>query len=107
MEIPFKELDLIEVLRTTSNQKEWFERQVAMVNDVRKTGRQNKQECQVCFYSMKVGGAAMTSSKCGICQTILSFGSTNVDRVCMNCATKHRLCKHCGGDIEFKQRRKL
>ena len=34
------------------------------------------------------------------------YSSTNTDRLCMDCAKKHHLCKHCGGDISMRARRK-
>lgn len=31
---------------------------------------------------------------------------TNVDVLCVDCARRAQLCKHCGADIDLKNRRK-
>ena len=61
-------------------------------------------KCKVCFY-LRVGqiaGAAMTERPCGICGTSVMYGSTNTDAICHDCAKKHRICKHCGADLELR-----
>lgn len=96
-----------DVLFATGARKDHFDRMTRMVNDVTCDQRRDAQECPVCFYSQKIGGASMTESKCSMCGKELIFGNTNTDELCIGCATVHGLCKHCGGDIELKQRRKL
>lgn len=63
-------------------------------------------ECVVCFYGSRMGGACFTSQRCGLCDKLMSFASTSTDNFCLECAAKNDLCKHCGGDIDMKYRRK-
>ena len=65
------------------------------------------QECQVCYYGSRVGGSSMTITECGICNKEMTFGNTDVDVLCIDCAMNKRVCKHCGADMEYKNRRKL
>lgn len=63
--------------------------------------------CVVCFYADgRIGGAAMTSQPCGACGEVQQYGNTCTDALCLACATKHNLCKHCGGDSELRPRRR-
>ncbi len=73
--------------------------------DTLKTDRLERHECVACFYSSKIGGAAMTYRPCMSCGTDELYGSTATDVLCLQCAVAHRLCKHCGGDLEMKVRR--
>jgi hypothetical protein len=107
MNIPLRKIDLIDVINQSYIANEWVERQRRCVNDVYKTERVITQECQSCFYSQRIGGQAITRSYCGICEKEMTFGNTNVDAVCLECAKEHRLCKHCAGDINMKRRNKL
>jgi len=79
----------------------------AYKNDLDKAERHKACECIVCWKSGRIGGAAMTSAPCPLCDEVIHSGSTNVDRVCLACAKKYKLCKHCAADIDLKQRRKL
>lgn len=76
-------------------------------NDPYKQERIEASECIVCFKSDRIGGAAMTNIPCGLCVKVMGFSSTNVDYICIDCARKNNLCKHCGADMELKDRRKL
>jgi len=63
--------------------------------------------CRSCHYfGNGIGGAAMTTRPCGICQTPVTYGSTCTDALCLNCAKKHSLCKHCGADRELRPHRR-
>lgn len=66
------------------------------------------EECAYCatIGRGRVGCAAITHRPCGICGTDMSFSNTCTDVICPSCAKENKLCKHCGGDIEMKQRRK-
>lgn len=77
--------------------------------DPEKQKREEVPECRSCFYlkRQRVGGAAMTWKPCGVCGVEMSFGSTNTDDVCRDCAKKHELCKHCGADLHLRVRRKF
>jgi RNase P subunit RPR2 len=74
--------------------------------DVDLVPRQQAFKCKACYYFPVLGGAAMTTRPCGCCGIDVMYGSTNTDALCVSCAEKHRLCKHCGGDSEMRGRRK-
>lgn len=74
--------------------------------DARRKERIEAHECKACFYGSRIGGSAMTSQPCMSCGEAQMYGSTNTDALCMTCATAHVLCKHCGGDLEMRTRRK-
>ncbi len=75
--------------------------------DVEREDRHEKQLCPVCYYNpSRIGGAAVTTGVCGLCEAEKTFGNTCVDALCIDCAKKHNLCLHCGGDIDCKARRK-
>ena len=78
----------------------------ALGYDARKNERLKRHECKACFYASRIGGAAMTTRPCMSCGSEEMYGSTATDVLCMDCATKHGLCKHCGGDLEMRTRRK-
>ena len=96
-----------DVMFKTQNAKEYVERCNQIVFDTKKQERHLKQECQLCFYNSKIGGAAMSHVNCRLCDKEMSFGSTCTDELCIDCAKKHKLCKHCAGDIDLKTRRKI
>lgn len=63
--------------------------------------------CVACFYNKsRIGGARCTSNQCAFCDTVLHSGNTNVDVMCQECAKKTGLCRHCGCDLDLKNRRK-
>jgi hypothetical protein len=76
--------------------------------DADKTKRLGKRECKWCFYiySSRMGGAAMTTAPCEGCGNDMGFSSTCTDRFCKDCSVKYDLCKHCGGDIDMRTRRR-
>ena len=63
-------------------------------------------ECVLCWKSSRIGGAAITPAHCAFCGLEMVHGSTNVDAMCLSCAKHAGLCKHCGADIDLKNRRK-
>lgn len=74
--------------------------------DPEKTARRAKQLCMVCYYRESVmAGQAACKAQCGICDEVMLFSNTNTDALCCQCAKNHELCKHCGADIELKDRR--
>lgn len=103
----FRKLDLTHVLNASVLSRRYIDGVNKCANDIYKELRVIAQECQRCYYITKVGGASMTTVLCGICEKEMMFGSTCTDTVCLDCAKKHRLCKHCGGDIDMKTRRKI
>jgi hypothetical protein len=86
--------------------KNLFDLTYDVANDNRQEDREKKQECKACFYSSRFGGSAMVTQPCMCCGKDVMYSSTNTDRLCMYCAKKHQLCKHCGGDISMRARRK-
>ena len=78
-----------------------------IVTDSSIEDRLKKHECKACFYIFpKWGGSAITNKPCGICGEMQVYGSTNTDVLCLPCAVKYGLCKHCGGDIDMKVTRR-
>lgn len=74
--------------------------------DARKLERMSKHECKACFYFSRIGGQAITERGCMCCGMEQTYGSTSTDVLCLECAKKHKLCKHCGGDVNMKNRNK-
>jgi hypothetical protein len=64
--------------------------------------------CKSCWYFQRnrIGGAAMTTWYCGICGARRIHGSTAHNKICDRCATEHKLCVQCGGDIMMRARRR-
>lgn len=78
----------------------------AMQTDADREKRMERHECLACFHGGKIGGAMMTERPCGLCGTLQMYGSTCTDALCLRCAQEHRLCKHCGGDIDMRANRR-
>jgi hypothetical protein len=78
-------------------------------NDTERDKRLEKHECKCCFYVFRgrIGGAAMTEQNCALCHEPQMYGSTNTDVVCMACAKESHICKHCGGDLDMRERRRF
>ena len=75
--------------------------------DPKRDERLRACECILCFYEKsRIGGAACTQTQCAFCDKVLYSGNTNIDRMCPECAKATGLCKHCGADIDYKNRRK-
>lgn len=92
--------------RAKARVKGWADLAEEVASDARKAERLKRHECKACFYSSRIGGAAMTTRSCMSCGSDEMYGSTATDVLCMVCATKHELCRHCGGDLEMRTRRK-
>lgn len=94
----------------TERSKEWMKeyklRAYKFENDPDVALRRADQTCVYCYYSPRYGGQAMTESKCVVCGDEICNANTNTDMVCLTCAALHELCRHCGGDIEMRVRRK-
>lgn len=104
---PFTAGDLIAATyRAKSRVDEILERACEIQHDERKEDRLKRHECRACFYSPRIGGAAMTSQPCSCCNKEVQYGSTATSMLCHGCAKEHNLCRHCGGDIEMRVRRK-
>lgn len=110
MEARRRKVDASSIYSATSNAARYIEiyrEKVAIFDaDEKKVERLEKQQCKVCFYMAgRLGGAAMTKARCGLCDNVKMFSSTCVDILCIECAKKNNLCVHCGGDIDMKHRR--
>jgi len=87
---------------------EYVRRCEALVNDADRAGRLFVQQCRACYYMRgRIGGATVTKSPCRGCDVVLVSGNTCTDRLCRQCATDYDLCRHCGGDMRDRKRRKL
>lgn len=77
-------------------------------NDPQKKERIKDCKCKICFYQKggRIGGAAMTQADCAFCGNSMMFGSTAVDKMCPDCAAKADLCKICGADMNYVNKRK-
>jgi len=77
--------------------------------DSERKNRLKHKLCKYCYYLRGpiLAGAAFTATTCRICNMIMTFSSTHTDNICMNCAKKHKLCKQCLSDIDYKKRRKI
>jgi len=72
-----------------------------ITKDPKKSERKKKAECRVCFYSKgRIGGCAITTTPCTICGKKMTFESTCTDKHCHECAMKHKLCRHCGAEMD-------
>lgn len=77
-----------------------------LTNDPDRERRMERYTCVSCFYIPRMGGAAVTFQPCACCGQKQGYGSTNTDALCLECAKKHKLCKHCMGDIDLRERRR-
>ena len=112
MEQKKKRFDLATVMSTTGMNQHRLrglrKRLEDYDNDIDKKARLEKWECKCCFYILsKIGGAAMTKKPCNACGKVIMYSSTCTGAVCKECGKKYRVCTHCGGDINEKNRRTL
>lgn len=68
--------------------------------------RLEMQQCIPCYYTSRIGGAAMTHQECAACGSDELYGSTATEKLCLSCARKYEVCKCCGGDIKMRMNRK-
>ncbi|MBC8738568.1 hypothetical protein F6X40_17560 [Paraburkholderia sp. UCT31] len=110
MHRPRRTFDRFALISATERSRMYVDSILALAReietDARKSLRLEKQECKSCFYRQRVGGASMTSQPCACCGKLMQFGSTATDALCPECAKEHSLCKHCGGDLEMRPRRR-
>ena len=86
-----------------------IERAEAMKADRFRKSRLEFSECVYCYAPYgagRQGGTKTTQLECGLCSTIIHSNNTNCDVLCVECARKNCLCKHCGADVDLKVRRK-
>ncbi len=92
--------------RSKSTVEHFIETAKNMTTDPERKERMSRHECVACYYSSRFGGSAVTTQPCMSCGKEELYGNTNTDALCLDCAKKHGLCKHCGGDIKLRVRRK-
>lgn len=77
------------------------------VDDPENASRINSQTCVVCFYAWGMAGQAFTETNCAKCEKLMQFSETDTDMLCKPCALESRLCKKCGSDMKYKERRRI
>lgn len=77
-----------------------------MEGDLRADERLYNNECRSCFYGGRVSCPRSTMRRCMCCGEAQYYSSTATDVLCLDCATKHKLCKRCGGDLEMRTKRR-
>lgn len=78
-------------------------------NDSDRKIRLKKNLCKPCFYLSGdvMACSAFTTTICVSCSKEMTFGSSETDKLCPDCAKKYGVCKYCLADIDLKKRRKL
>lgn len=85
--------------------KDILARAERLKTDPDKAKRMEEHVCVVCFYQAGfIAGQAITYQPCMRCHQEQMYSSTATDALCMPCAELSGLCKHCGADIELKER---
>ena len=59
--------------------------------------------CKYCYYIMRGGtfaGQMITHANCHECGKEMVFPTTMTDALCLECAKKLNLCKHCGATMD-------
>lgn len=74
--------------------------------DTDKKARREASECRCCFYLFdRMGAAGNFKAACRICDKEMSFVTTTLDVLCLDCAKKHELCTRCGGQVDLSLRK--
>lgn len=98
----------IEVVNSLHKEKlNFWRRLLAQIDsDPQHKERIAMSQCGMCFYEKsRIGAATCTEVQCAFCDVILHSGNTNIDILCLECAANAGLCRHCGCDLDFKNRR--
>ena len=71
--------------------------------DTEREQRLEEGLCPQCYYIHKtrIGGCAMTTQPCGICDKEVLYSSTATDKVCTACAKEHEICKRCAAAVDY------
>lgn len=90
-----------------TNKKHWFSTKMILrrahdfEEDVKKEWRIKFQNCKFCTYlEGSLGASVLTNSTCAICGKPILNSSTNIDKLCIDCAKEYQLCAHCGGTMD-------
>jgi len=64
--------------------------------------RQENQICKYCSYvnNDRMAFQAFTNTNCSICDKEIIFATSNIDKVCPECAKENNICKHCGAEMD-------
>lgn len=93
--------------RAKSAVNTWISLASRVIDDDEKSERLERNLCKACHYApYRVGGACIVTRPCMCCGKVETYPSTNTDVLCAECAVAGELCKHCGGDINMRVRRK-
>lgn len=111
MNIPRRPCDLASIERNTHQAQQWYEMTAARIelmdNDLDREKRHAESECHYCYVPYGAGRQGNSSgSLCGLCGGRTSSPSPCADVLCLDCAKANNLCKHCGGDVDMKRRRR-
>lgn len=108
-----KKFDLEDINFKTRMQKWRFKDTIKLAElyttDPEKEQRLKELNCICCYrgYNITIAGQAFTNSNCANCNEEMTFSNTNVDKLCNKCAIQYDVCKHCGADMNYKERNKL
>lgn len=66
--------------------------------DTYRDTRKKEMLCKYCYYIMsdRISGQSFCTTECLNCKKEMSFGNTDTDELCMECAEELNRCKHCG-----------
>ncbi len=109
---PKKTIDIVSIQWATSraiDRRAWFENTYAsMRDDPGQAKRLDVYECVVCYYSTRPRQHVnvQVTSQCGICGRPITRDLVTTN-ACYECVRKYRLCSHCGGTIDLRERRKF
>ena len=67
--------------------------------DARKEERLAEQQCKYCFYRLAIAETTRTARPCACYGRQQRYNTADADALCIECATRHSLCRRCGGDI--------
>lgn len=105
MEIPPVKVDRDFVRAATQTARSRVDKTISLAEiykkDSRRKARHKAQKCKVCQSGGVLGGAALTFSRCGLCDAETQHALTDVDLLCLACAKENRLCVHCAADIDL------
>jgi hypothetical protein len=92
--------------RSKERVESWIELAKTVQDDTKKHERIKAHFCKACFYGSHIGGQAIRSQPCMACHKDQMYSSTYTDALCLECSIDMQLCKHCGGDIDLRIKRR-
>jgi len=95
-------ISTVDFKRFTEERLERIKKMDKIPEDADKGRRVGMQECVICYYGMAVAGKAITYRDCENCGVEMQFTNTCTDRLCLDCARKLKVCRHCAADIDLK-----